>query len=393
MPTFHLSTVKSENRKRSHTYSCCEQIRWSLKTILYLLLVYLIASPCSAQDRVHVKKKRFRLSPLPVLYYSPETRLGYGGLLAVNFETTKKHDSVTKSSYIQSSFIYTVNDQYDFFNIARIYTPRNRDIIQVRFDYAYFPEFYYGYETQNPNPLKDLIQYNRIVGDVRYYRKIKHSIYAGLVGHYNHIYHVASDPDGSLALTQPPGHDGYSVLGLAPAFSIDRRDSQIYPQKGFFLEVLFGTYPSQWSGAYSFNTFKLDVRKYFPVKGLKNGVIALQALFNLNSGNVPFKDMADIGGSYMTRGYYTGFYRYKNLYAFQAEYRATLTGRLGMVVWGGCALTALQWDRPFEFTPKPNAGLGLRFMINRADKLNVRFDQGFGNQGQNGFYLDIAEAF
>ncbi|WP_223819126.1 hypothetical protein, partial [Pseudomonas aeruginosa] len=75
------------------------------------------------------KLRRFRLSPLPVIYYSPETRLGFGGLLALNFETNKKPDSVTKASYLQTSYIYTINKQFDYFTTGRIYTPNNNDII------------------------------------------------------------------------------------------------------------------------------------------------------------------------------------------------------------------------------------------------------------------------
>jgi hypothetical protein len=121
--------------------------------------------------------------------------------------------------------------------------------------------------------------------------------------------------------------------------------------------------------------------------------IAFQFLANVNTGDVPFKDLADIGGSNTMRGYYTGYYRYKNLYAFQAEYRANVWKRIGFTVWAGAALTPEKWYTFFDHSIKPNAGIGLRLMLNQKDKLNVRVDQGFGKQGQNGFYLDIAEAY
>ncbi|HTJ48679.1 MAG TPA: BamA/TamA family outer membrane protein [Cyclobacteriaceae bacterium] len=359
-----------------------------------LLLMAVLSSNALAQsaDSSKHKLKRFRLSPLPVIYYSPETRLGFGGLLALNFETNKKPDSVTKASYLQTSYIYTINKQFDYFTTGRIYTPNNNDIINIRFDYAYFPEYFFGYETENPKPNKDLIQYNRVQGEVRYYRKIKNSIYVGLLGKYNNVYALKSDATGSFLNIKPPGYEGYTVYGFAPAFSIDRRDNQVYPRTGFFLETMFVGNTSTTGNYYRFNTFKLDVRKYFPIGWLKNDVVALQGLLNVNSGNVPFKDMADIGGSNTMRGYYTGYYRYKNLYAFQSEYRATIWKRLGFTVWGGFALTAKEWYKPFQYGVKPNAGIGLRIMINTNDKLNVRVDQGFGKQ-QAGFYLDIAEAY
>ncbi len=41
---------------------------------------------------------------------------------------------------------------------------------------------------------------------------------------------------------------------------------------------------------------------------------------------------------------------------------------------------------------KPTYGFGARFMIDKDENLNLRFDVGFG-KGVNGFYLGIAEAF
>ena len=87
---------------------------------------------------------------------------------------------------------------------------------------------------------------------------------------------------------------------------------------------------------------KIDARKYFPVTWLSDiDAVAFQFIGNINIGDVPFKDMADIGGSNTMRGYYTGFYRYNNLYALQVEYRAHVWWRLGFTVWAGGALTPL----------------------------------------------------
>ncbi len=151
----------------------------------------------------------------------------------------------------------------------------------------------------------------------------------------------------------------------------------------------------EWGGqSFGFGSLKIDARKYFPVTWLSQiDVIAIQFIGNINTGVVPFKDMADIGGSNTMRGYYTGFYRYKNLYALQVEYRTHVWWRLGFTVWAGGALTPLKWHTFFDNPIKPNLGLGLRVMLNRKDRLNIRVDQGFGNKSQNGFYLDIAEAY
>lgn len=166
------------------------------KSISVLLFGLLLIPRSSHSQKSGSTYKRFRVSPLPVIYYSPETRLGFGGLVAVSFDTQKIPDALTRTSYSQTYFLYTLNNQHDLGHMTRIYFPENK---WVKF--------------------------------------------------------------------------------------------------------------------------------------------------------------------------------------------------IGLDVWVGAALTTDTWYEFFDNPIKPNAGIGLRVMINRKDKLNVRADQGFGNQGQSGFYLDISEAF
>ncbi|HEY5823985.1 MAG TPA: BamA/TamA family outer membrane protein [Cyclobacteriaceae bacterium] len=360
--------------------------------IILFLICPLTIIHCYGQDTLK-KHKRFRITPLPVVYYSPETRLGFGALVAANFETIKVPDSVTLSSYAQTYFLYTINKQYDWGTSTRIYSPKNKFIFSGKFNYTYFPEYYFGIATEHPLEKKDTIKYDRLAADLRFYWKLKGQYFAGFATRFNDIGNVDSGV-GSLSEDKPLGYTGYWIQGFAPTFLIETRDSFVYPRKGFYLEALYYIYPS-WSGnSHNFQSVKLDVRKYYPVKWISDiDALAFQFLANVNTGNVPFKDLADIGGSNTMRGYYTGYYRYKNLYAFQAEYRANVWKRIGFTAWVGAALTPEKWYTFFDHSVKPNAGIGLRLMLNQKDKLNVRVDQGFGKQGQNGFYLDIAEAY
>jgi len=343
----------------------------------------------SEQDSV----KRFRFTPLPVIYYSPETRLGFGALLAANFESVKVPDSITLSSYAQTYFLYTINKQYDWGTSLRWYAPQNKFIFNGKFNYTFFPEYYFGIETEDPDSKKDTIEYNQVAGDFRFYWKLKKSFFLGFATRINSIKHLDGGT-GHFIDDKPVGYNNYWVMGFAPALTIEKRDSFVYPRKGFYLETVYAIYPS-WSGnSYGFQNLRVDVRKYFPIQWIsKTDALALQVVANINTGEVPFKDMADIGGSNTMRGYYTGYFRYKNLYAFQAEYRTHVWWRIGFTAWIGAALTTTKWYTLTENPVKPNAGIGLRLMMNKKDNLNVRLDQGFGKNKQNGFYLDISEAF
>jgi Outer membrane protein/protective antigen OMA87 len=338
-------------------------------------------------------KRNLRITPLPVIYYSPETRLGFGALVATNFETDKIRGGVTRTSYSQTYALYTINRQYDFGNMVRVYSPLNKFIFFGKVNFTYFPEFYYGIETEQPQLKKDTIRYNRLGGDFRFYWAWKKNYYAGFATRFSKFSNISSGV-GSFQDDQPLGYDGYWVQGFAPAITIETRDSFVYPRNGFYLEALYYVYPSWGGKSFGFQQMRLDIRKYFPLKLISEiDAIALQFVATVSTGDVPFKSMADIGGANTMRGYYTGFYRYKNLYAFQAEYRANIWKRLGATVWLGGALTPTKWYTFFDHALKPNAGVGLRIMMNKQDRLNVRVDQGFGKEGQKGFYLDISEAY
>lgn len=356
-------------------------------SIVYFLLSagILSAQPDSSSQ------KRVRVIAFPVVSYSPETKFGFGGLAAANFNTSP--DSLTTASYAQTFLLYTINRQYNIDQSFRMYTAENKAIWQGKFSYTYFPELYFGVETEHPKVRRDLIEYNRLSGELKVYRSIRRHTYTGVAARYSKIYNIFSAPGGSFSIDRPLGHTDHQVLGFAPLLAFENRDSQVNPGKGWYAELQVMSHPDWLHQSFRFVSVRLEARKYYSTEWLsKRDVFAFQFFALVNSGDVPFKSMAEIGGPVVMRGYYTGYFRYKNLYAFQVEYRASLWKLIGLNAWLGAAATPRHWYSVGDSGIKPNAGLGLRFMINEKDKLNLRADYGFGKQ-QQGFYLDIAEAF
>lgn len=147
--------------------------------------------------------QRIRITPLPVVYYSPETRFGFGALVAANFETVKIPDTITKSSYAQTYFLYTVNKQYDWGTSTRIYGPQNDFIFSGKFNYTHFPEFYYGIATEDPESKKDSIEYNRLSTDLRFFWKINKYIYTGFSARFNKVRDVDAGTFGHFNDDKP----------------------------------------------------------------------------------------------------------------------------------------------------------------------------------------------
>ena len=92
------------------------------------------------------------------------------------------------------------------------------------------------------------------------------------------------------------------------------------------------------------------------------------------------------------RGYYNGRFRDKNAVVLQAEWRQKVYKKLGITVFGNFGEVMPNVLKFYLADMKTSGGMGLRFMIDKQEKLNFRFDAAFG-ENSHGFYFNIAEAF
>jgi outer membrane translocation and assembly module TamA len=93
------------------------------------------------------------------------------------------------------------------------------------------------------------------------------------------------------------------------------------------------------------------------------------------------------------RGYYDGRYRDRQQLVFQSELRHSFNKRFGAVAFGNFG------DVGKDFTDfsindlKYTYGAGLRYAINKSEKLNLRLDYGIGPGKNHGLYFELGEAF
>jgi outer membrane protein assembly factor BamA len=102
--------------------------------------------------------------------------------------------------------------------------------------------------------------------------------------------------------------------------------------------------------------------------------------------------MAAAGGDIILRGYARNRFRDRHFWGTQLEYRYPLWWRFGLVHFAGVGDV---YNRPSDIglpTLKYSIGSGIRFVVNPAERLNIRFDYGYGRQGGQ-FYLMVTEAF
>jgi outer membrane translocation and assembly module TamA len=102
--------------------------------------------------------------------------------------------------------------------------------------------------------------------------------------------------------------------------------------------------------------------------------------------------MSIAGNEDMLRGYPKNRFRDNHFMGTQVEYRFPLFWRFGMTTFAGFGDV---FSRPQDLswrTTKYTVGAGLRFMVNSAERLNIRLDYGYGSQGGY-FWFSVAEAF
>jgi len=107
----------------------------------------------------------------------------------------------------------------------------------------------------------------------------------------------------------------------------------------------------------------------------------------------PFYDYAFLGGDKFVRGYYLGRYRDKNLSSVQSEIRFPIVWRFGFAAFGGLSTLYANTNNIAAKNIKPNYEMGLRFLVDKKDKTNLRLDYAAGKDGNNGFYVSFGESF
>ena len=92
------------------------------------------------------------------------------------------------------------------------------------------------------------------------------------------------------------------------------------------------------------------------------------------------------------RGYFEGRYTDGNLLATQVEWRQKISKLFGLVGFAGVGTVAPSISEFSTSYLRPSLGIGLRFLVDPEENLNLRLDFGRSESKWN-YYLKIAEAF
>ncbi len=334
------------------------------------------------------KDKSFVIAP--EIGEKPETGFSGGIYYLQVFQLSRNADSSTRKSNTESYLDYTAKRQILAQVKNNLIFKNERFFIKGENFFNKFPDLFWGVGNQTTPEMQQSISYNLLSINQRFLGRLGSRYFAGLVYQYVNLNTVQYQKGGTLDTGKISGAGGSITSGVGFDFLYDSRDNILNAYKGLYVEFssLYNT-PSL-GGNHFFTNYTLDIRDFINFGG--RHVLALQGLINYNQGDVPFRQMASIGGDMMMRGYYFGRFRDKLMLAAQAEYRFPVWKMIGLTAFVAVAEVAPDFAGLDLSDVHWTTGLCLRVMISKKERLNMGIDSGIGYK-TSGLYFNSGEAF
>lgn len=332
--------------------------------------------------------KRYLVTGLPVVFYTPETRWGFGatGICLFNF----KSDTINAP---RSSFnllaAYTQNKQilftlpFNLFIFNRSYWTYG-ELTYNRFNYNFYGV---GNEVSPTFVERYGVEFPRV--RLTFLKKIFPGFYAGLRYAYDNYRLFNLNENGQLIKQDIPGSSGGVVSGLGAVFLYDLRDHIFFPTKGLWSELVIYHADPLTGSTFNYTRVAFDFTKYW---SYQKNILAFNFYTIYSQQDLPFFQMATLGGQKKMRGFYEGRYRDNNALVLQAEYRRMVWGPLGFTLFADLGQVMHRYQDLKLDTWRYTYGAGIRIMADPKQKLTLRLDFSVGNKKLL-TYFTIGEAF
>ena len=358
---------------------------------LSVLLIFVFPPLVSGEQAEKYKggQKKSNLILLPIIYYTPETKLA-GGLGGIYSFHTSRNPSRSRPSSIMMALVYTQKKQSIIEFGPDLYLKNEAYHLMGKISFTNFSDRFYGIGKATSEDMKEDFTSRITRINLNLQAKLRPKLYVGLQYELEHNDIIKVEEDGELVRGEILGTGGGTASGLGFIINRDARNNIFFPSAGDFCELSATLFRDGLGSSYDFTRYRLDLRKYFPL--FSSHVLAFQGYFNMITGAPPFQMLSLMGGQNWMRGYYRGRFRDKNMIVFQLEYRLPVFRKLGIVGFLGFGDVADKVDNFILNDFKYSAGFGFRYLLSPEEKINVRFDFGFCKESF-GFYVAVSEAF
>ena len=359
-----------------------------VKAILTIGALYFSSATLLAQNVARDSTKNLKIAAFPVVYYTPETAFGFGGVGIGTFRL-KNESMATRPSSLQLGISYTTKNQFLLYIPFEFYKDEER--WRVSGELGYYKFFYNFYGVGPDAKFEDEETYEVTFPRARFsvLREVFPNFLIGLGYELDIFGSLKIKENGVLDASNVEGKSNGTISNIGFRAIYDTRDNIFFPTRGFYLQGDLFTSSNILGASFSYSKFILDNR-YYQKLGTKQ-VLAANLFIAGSSKGTPFYDLNYLG-SKRTRGFDNRRFQDLAEFSLALEYRFPLWGRFGGVVFGSSGTVAPDMGKTFTSAYKNAVGTGLRYIINKRDGVRIRIDYAITSEGSN-FYFTIKEAF
>jgi hypothetical protein len=326
--------------------------------------------------------------PLPNSNPTLGTGLGAAGIL---FFHPSKTDTVSPSSTLAVGGIYFDTKSWAVVAGGRLILNEDRWRITAAFAGADFRYDLYekGAEAASSEPAVGVRQ--KMSGGMA---QVQLKLFGRVYGGVRYILANVNTTAEAAGAELPPGIGGTELAlrvgALGPVVSLDSRDSQFFPVRGWAVDLRSDFYAGSLGSEARLQKYEANVRAYFPVRA--SDTVATQLYVCGVGGDAPFFLQCLYGSAGVLRGYPVGRYYDQTMFGAQVEYRRRIFPRWVAAGFVGVGGVAPGFGSYTSQDILPAAGIGVRWIAEPKEKATVRVDYAWGKD-RGALYLSIGEAF
>jgi hypothetical protein len=344
-----------------------------------------VAEPAPTPAPAPTPPGGFSWFALPVLFWLPETRLGYGATGGLHFRL--EGAPRTSSAFVVGA--YTLNHQGSADVAGDIYL-RSGTLVSSRFRLVHFPDSFYGLGPKSPADARETYTRRWAQGIMALELPVvAQKLRAGVRLDLRAEEISDLEPGGLLASGTVEGTDGFTAVGLGGSVTWDTRDRPLFPLTGSFVQAWYLHYPEELGRHRTFSVANLEGRYFLPLGA--DRVLGAAAFVEEAFGDPPFTLLPKLGSTRFLRGWREGRFRDRLSWAAQTELRVPLASRIVAVAFGAIGDVAPDLRSLRVDTIKVAGGGGLRYRLT-PEGANIRIDLAQSRAGPE-VYVLVLDAF
>lgn len=363
------------------------------KRVKVLLFLSLSVFFFSAPSNLHAQQKKdslvWKKTIIPVAFYLPETSLAAGASGILTFKKASAPEE-ERSSQILFAAIATLKRQVEFITAYEIYKNQRKHRFKGELGYYRYFYNYFGIGAQSRSEDHEVYNVNFPRATFSYARKLYKVFNVGLGYKMDRFDIYEREAGGLLDLTRPIGWEGGFKSNAMALFFVDTRDNINAPKRGLYAELTVEQSLAWFFSDFDYLKMDIDLRYFSDLKN--DWVLGHQLWITHSTSGTPFYDLAHISTASRSRGFDDRRFISYSMATLQSELRFPIMGKFRASAFYSYNVMPDKWSDLFANEEYLTYGIGLRYILNRENRTNIRLDIARGD-GKMNFYLTANEAF